>query len=95
MGKTSISVAKVNAVPNAPMEVAKQMAPDEIKPGVNAGISTSLTTLQGEAPIDLAASSRLTSIFSAAAIIVMITLGIEKYRYPRNNPVIEYASTNF
>ena len=86
-------VANVNAVPKAPIEVAKQIAPEAIKPGFKAGIITSIIILNGVAPKDLAASSKDLSSFSAAAIIVKITLGIEKYKYPKNNPNIEYANT--
>jgi len=60
-----MSVAKVKAVPNAPMEVAKHIAPEEMRPGINAGIKMSFITYQGEAPSERAASSKLASIFSA------------------------------
>ena len=80
IGRTSILVARVKAVPKAPMEVAKQMAPDAINPGFNAGRMTSRTTRQGEAPSERAASSSDGSSFSAAAMMVRMTLGMEKYR---------------
>src|SRR5210317_566471 len=89
-----MSVARVNAVPKAPIEVAKHMAPEEINPGVKAGIRISLVMAQVDAAKERAASSRLTSIFSAAAITVVITLGMEKYKYPRKSPVMEYAKTS-
>ena len=41
IGSTSILVASVKAVPNAPMAVAKQMAPEAMKAGVSAGRMTS------------------------------------------------------
>tara|TARA_Y100001936_G_C15751850_1_gene496505 strand:- start:14 stop:589 length:576 start_codon:yes stop_codon:yes gene_type:complete len=88
-------VAKVNAVPKAPIDVAKQIAPEAINPGFRAGMMTSITILNGGAPKDFAASSRDLSSFSAAAIIVSITLGIEKYKYPKNKPNIEYAKIVF
>gem|GEM_PF-6135881 len=78
MGSTSMSVARVKAVPKAPIEVAKQMAPEDMRPGVSAGISMSLAMPQVDAPKERAASSRLTSIFSAAAIMVVMTRGMEK-----------------
>ena len=80
IGSTSISVASVKAVPKAPIEVAKQMAPAERKAGCRPGRITSRTTRHGEAPIERAASSRRPSSFSAAAMMVRITRGIEKYR---------------
>ena len=43
-------VANVNAVPNAPIEVAKQIAPEAIKPGFKAGMIISITILKGGAP---------------------------------------------
>jgi hypothetical protein len=94
IGSTSMSVARVKAVPNAPMEVAKHMAPEEINPGVSAGIRISLVMAKVDAPRERAASSKLISIFSAAAITVVMTLGMEKYKYPKNNPVMEYAKTS-
>ena len=89
MGSTSMLVARVNAVPKAPMEVSKQIAPEEINPGTRAGIRTSRITRQGEAPSERAASSRLRSSFSADAMMVVIVRGIEKYRYPRKSPLME------
>ena len=73
-----MSVARVNAVPKAPMAVAKQMAPDAIRAGFRPGRMTSLTTSQGDAPSERAASSRAGLSFSAAAMMVRTTLGIEK-----------------
>ena len=71
-------VASVKAVPNAPMAVAKQMAPAEMKAGFRPGMMTSRITRQGEAPSERAASSSRGSSFSAVAITVRIVRGIEK-----------------
>ena len=80
MGSTLILVASVKAVPKAPMLVAKQMAPEEISAGLSAGRITSRITCQGEAPSERAASSSAPSSFSAAAMMVRMTRGMEKYR---------------
>src|SRR5919204_558293 len=55
IGSTLMRVASVNAVPNAPIAVAKQIAPAEISAGCRPGISTSMSTRQGEAPKERAA----------------------------------------
>ena len=73
-----MSVASVNAVPNAPIEVAKQTAPEAISAERRAGRLTSRTTPHGLAPRERAASSSAGSSFSAAAMMVRITRGIEK-----------------
>ena len=73
-----MSVARVNAVPNAPIEVAKQTAPEAISAGARPGRMTSRTTRHGPAPSDRAASSSAGSSFSVAAMIVRITRGMEK-----------------
>ncbi len=78
IGSTSIWVASVNAVPKAPIEVAKQIAPEEMIAGVSAGSSTSRVTCQVEAPSERAASSSAGSSFSTEAMMVRITRGIEK-----------------
>jgi hypothetical protein len=78
IGSTLIRVASVNAVPKAPIEVAKQIAPAEISAGFRPGMSTSSTTRHGAAPRERAASSSFGSSFSAAAITVRITRGMEK-----------------
>src|ERR1700727_2226953 len=50
MGSTSMLVASVNAVPNAPIAVAKAMAPEATKAGPSAGSTTSRCTAPGLAP---------------------------------------------
>ena len=70
-------VASVKAVPNAPIEVAKQIAPEAINPGLRAGKITSTITSQDDAPSERAASSRAGSSLSAEYLIVKITLVIE------------------
>ncbi len=75
-----MSVASVKAVPNAPIEVAKQIAPEAISAGASPGTSTSRVTCHEDAPSERAASSKERSSFSAAAITVSTTRGIEKYR---------------
>ena len=83
-----MSVASVKAVPKAPIAVAKAIAPAAIKEGIRPGKITSTTTRKGEAPIVRAASSSAGSSFSAAAITVNKTRGIEKYKYPKNKPKV-------
>ena len=78
MGMTSMLVARVKAVPNAPIAVAKAMAPAAISDGIRPGMITSITTRYGEAPKVRAAYSNAGSSFSAAAITVNNTRGIEK-----------------
>jgi hypothetical protein len=73
-----MSVASVNAVPKAPMEVAKHTAPEAISAGERAGRMTSRTTRHGPAPSERAASSSAGSSFSAAAMMVRMTRGMEK-----------------
>ena len=71
-------VASVNAVPNAPMAVAKAIAPEATKAGPSAGSTTSRCTAQGPAPSERAASSSAESSFSTAAMMVRMTRGMEK-----------------
>src|SRR2546430_12199691 len=77
-------VASVNAVPKAPIAVAKAIAPEATKAGASAGSTTSRCTAHGLAPSERAASSRPISSFCTAAIMVRMTRGMEKYRYPRS-----------
>ena len=60
------------------INVAKQIAPDEMMAGPSAGRTTSRVTCHVEAPSDRAASSSAGSSFSTEAMIVRITRGIEK-----------------
>ena len=66
-----MSVARVNAVPNAPMAVAKQMAPEAIRAGFRPGRMTSLTTSQGDDPERAGPLPPAPGLsFSAAAMMV-------------------------
>ncbi|CPO87932.1 Uncharacterised protein [Bordetella pertussis] len=62
------------------MLVAKLMAPAPSSAGVSAGSSISTKRRHGRAPSVRAASSRLTSICCAAAEIMPMVRGSEKYR---------------
>src|SRR3546814_9812457 len=68
MGRTLMSVARVKAVPKAPMEMAKQMAPDAISAGASAGRVTSRMTAHDPAPSECAASARDLSMDCAVAM---------------------------
>ena len=64
----------------APMEEAKQMAPEAISDGASAGRVTSRITAQDPAPSERAASATDLSSDCAAAITASTILGMEKYR---------------
>ena len=73
-----MSVASVKAVPNAPIAVAKAMAPEAMKAGASAGRMTSRMTRQGRRRARGRPLRELGSSFSTAAMMVRITRGMEK-----------------
>ncbi len=71
-------VARVKAVPNAPIDVANAIAPEATSAGESAGSVTSRSTCHGFAPSERAASPSAGSMVSTPAITVTRTRGIEK-----------------